>query len=270
MVISAENVPESPPEPLTPSISSTPPSRLRNASMSGLHNIDIPFNMTWGRHQFLRCLNINRRGEIITHNRKSNLIETSANLPEQVRLDETQVRISDAVVMTDTTNQSEPNHQSDDLRERDHIPPSISPLSVTRRTRRVPILKIPCCNVSPPPPTPAAAPLRKSTGKRSVRLLYDNASPPPPPPPLLRKCARKRSVRLMSDNLEKLEKPEHCPKISISLSRKEIEEDFYTLTGLPPCRRAKKRPRAIKKQLDQLLPGSLLPSITPSKYDVPD
>ncbi|XP_020591518.1 uncharacterized protein LOC110032285 [Phalaenopsis equestris] len=231
MIIPSENVPASPPESPTPSVSSTPPSRLRNAFMSGLHNIDIPFHRTWGRHQVLRCLNTDRK---------------------------------------DTINQSERNHQSDDLRERNHIPPSNSPSIVTRpcnrrRTRRVPILKIPCSDVSPPPPP---APLRKSMRKRSVRLIYDNASPPPPPPtPLSRKSVRKRSVRLMPDNLEKRE---HCPKISISLSRKEIEEDYYTLTGLPPCKRPKKRPRVIKKQLDQLLPGSLLPSITPSKYDVPD
>lgn len=39
-------------------------------------------------------------------------------------------------------------------------------------------------------------------------------------------------------------------KFSISLSREEIEEDIFALTGAKPSRRPKKRSRAVQKQLD--------------------
>ncbi|KAJ0914200.1 hypothetical protein HanPSC8_Chr06g0235901 [Helianthus annuus] len=57
-------------------------------------------------------------------------------------------------------------------------------------------------------------------------------------------------------------------KFSISLSRDEIEEDIFSLTGLKPSRRPKKRPRTVQKQLDTLFPGLWLGSITADSYKV--
>ncbi|KAL4585812.1 hypothetical protein LXL04_010438 [Taraxacum kok-saghyz] len=59
-------------------------------------------------------------------------------------------------------------------------------------------------------------------------------------------------------------------KFSIPLSRGEIEEDIFLLTGSKPSRRPKKRPRAIQKQLDNLFPGLWLDSITADSYKVPE
>lgn len=42
----------------------------------------------------------------------------------------------------------------------------------------------------------------------------------------------------------------HKQKFSIALSRDEIEEDIFSLTGSKPSRRPKKRPRTVQKQLD--------------------
>ncbi|KAK9051584.1 hypothetical protein SSX86_028211 [Deinandra increscens subsp. villosa] len=58
------------------------------------------------------------------------------------------------------------------------------------------------------------------------------------------------------------------PRISIALSRGEIEEDVSFLTGSKPSKRPKKRPRAIQKQLDNLFPGLWLDSITVDSYKV--
>ncbi|KAL8235628.1 hypothetical protein R6Q59_016709 [Mikania micrantha] len=57
-------------------------------------------------------------------------------------------------------------------------------------------------------------------------------------------------------------------KFSIALSRHEIEEDIFSLTGLKPSRRPKKRPRSVQKQLDTLFPGLWLGSITSDSYKV--
>ncbi|XP_052211132.1 uncharacterized protein LOC127813979 [Diospyros lotus] len=57
-------------------------------------------------------------------------------------------------------------------------------------------------------------------------------------------------------------------KFSVSLSRQEIEEDIFAITGSKPARKPKKRARAVQKQLDNLFPGLWLTSITPDLYKV--
>ncbi|KAM3198020.1 hypothetical protein ACQJBY_073234 [Aegilops geniculata] len=61
------------------------------------------------------------------------------------------------------------------------------------------------------------------------------------------------------------------PRFSSTLSAEEIEEDVYALTGARPRRRPRRRrPRAVQKQLDMLLPGAWLSEITAEFYRVPD
>lgn len=47
-----------------------------------------------------------------------------------------------------------------------------------------------------------------------------------------------------------LERKERKMKLWISLSREEIEEDVYALTGSKPARRPRKWPKNVQKQLD--------------------
>ncbi|GLU00388.1 hypothetical protein SLE2022_177650 [Rubroshorea leprosula] len=66
------------------------------------------------------------------------------------------------------------------------------------------------------------------------------------------------------------EKKEKKPKFSISLTREEIDDDIFAMTGSRPSRRPKKRAKNVQKQLDCIFPGLWLPSITPDSYKVPD
>ncbi|KAF7132153.1 hypothetical protein RHSIM_Rhsim09G0105900 [Rhododendron simsii] len=59
-------------------------------------------------------------------------------------------------------------------------------------------------------------------------------------------------------------------RFSVSLSRREIEEDFRALTGNRPPRRPKKRPKIVQKELDILFPGLWLTEVTADMYKVPD
>ncbi|XP_058091494.1 uncharacterized protein LOC131237630 [Magnolia sinica] len=59
-------------------------------------------------------------------------------------------------------------------------------------------------------------------------------------------------------------------KFSISLSRDEIEEDFFVITGSKPARRPKKRAKIVQRQLDGVFPGFWLSEITADTYRVPD
>ncbi|KAL9372415.1 hypothetical protein Peur_034659 [Populus x canadensis] len=57
-------------------------------------------------------------------------------------------------------------------------------------------------------------------------------------------------------------------KFSISLSKREIEEDFLEMVRIRPPRRPKKRPRIVQKNLDSIFPGLWLAEITPDSYKV--
>lgn len=59
-------------------------------------------------------------------------------------------------------------------------------------------------------------------------------------------------------------------KFWIALSRDEIEEDIYSMTGFKPSRKTKKRARAVQKQIDNLFPGQWLVGISPESYKGPD
>ncbi|KAL5571668.1 hypothetical protein UlMin_021265 [Ulmus minor] len=76
--------------------------------------------------------------------------------------------------------------------------------------------------------------------------------------------SRSRAVAAEAKTAEKKQ------KFSITLSKEEIEEDIFVLTGSKPARRPKKRARIIQKQLDHLFPGLWLASINPDSYRVPD
>lgn len=65
-------------------------------------------------------------------------------------------------------------------------------------------------------------------------------------------------------------KVEEKRRLWISLSREEIEEDVYALTGSRPARKAKKRPKTVQKQLDNLFPGLYLVGLTADAYRVHD
>ncbi|XP_050236425.1 uncharacterized protein LOC126686428 [Mercurialis annua] len=69
---------------------------------------------------------------------------------------------------------------------------------------------------------------------------------------------------------DKKDKEKKKVKFSIPLTKEEIEEDVYALTGLKPARRPKKRAKHVQKQLDCLFPGLWLASVTPEDYRVPD
>ncbi|XP_021298908.1 uncharacterized protein LOC110427684 [Herrania umbratica] len=66
------------------------------------------------------------------------------------------------------------------------------------------------------------------------------------------------------------EKKSPRPKFSVSLSKKEIEEDFMVMAGHRPLRRPKKRPRYVQNQLDSLFPGLWLTEVTVGSYKVPE
>ncbi|KAL5748436.1 hypothetical protein ACOSP7_025477 [Xanthoceras sorbifolium] len=69
-----------------------------------------------------------------------------------------------------------------------------------------------------------------------------------------------------NNHVEKKEKN----KFWLALSRDEIEEDVFIMTGSRPARRPRKRPKNVQKQLDAVFPGLWLVGATVDAYRVTD
>ncbi|XAR54920.1 hypothetical protein NMG60_11030255 [Bertholletia excelsa] len=57
-------------------------------------------------------------------------------------------------------------------------------------------------------------------------------------------------------------------KFWITLSREEIEEDIYSMTGGKAARRPRKRPKTVQKQVDNVFPGLYLVGLTADSYRI--
>ncbi|KAK1370420.1 hypothetical protein POM88_036512 [Heracleum sosnowskyi] len=57
-------------------------------------------------------------------------------------------------------------------------------------------------------------------------------------------------------------------KLRISLTKEEIEEDLYSLTGSMPSQRPRKRTRAVQKLVDKVFPGLSLDGTSADTYRV--
>jgi hypothetical protein len=76
-------------------------------------------------------------------------------------------------------------------------------------------------------------------------------------------------LRFVGSSSQSGEKKERA-KFSVLLSRQEIEQDFWMITGNKLPRRPKKRPKNIQKDLDMVFPGLWLTEINADIYKVPD
>lgn len=91
----------------------------------------------------------------------------------------------------------------------------------------------------------------------------ENANPPP-------KSARLRGFAEAANGERKEEAEEGKRRLWVSLSKEEIEEDIFAMTGSRPARRPRKRPRNVQKQLDSVFPGLWLVGITADAYRMLD
>ncbi|KAL6322333.1 hypothetical protein AAG906_007886 [Vitis piasezkii] len=62
-------------------------------------------------------------------------------------------------------------------------------------------------------------------------------------------------------------KKEKRMKLSVALSRREIEEDMFAMTGSRLSRKPKKRPKKLQDTVDHLSPAFSLQTVTPSLYN---
>ncbi|KAB2622724.1 hypothetical protein D8674_024906 [Pyrus ussuriensis x Pyrus communis] len=81
-----------------------------------------------------------------------------------------------------------------------------------------------------------------------------------------------KSMRLrgLAEGQSVEKKKKEKSKFWIALSKEEIEEDVFVMTGSRPSRRPKKRPKNVQKQLDSIFPGLWLVGVTADAYKSAD
>ncbi|CAL9183759.1 unnamed protein product [Musa hybrid cultivar] len=243
MVISAETAPRLP-EPSVESASAvetgaTPSPGVTQGSL--LHNFSFPILKTWGRHRVLRCMSVNGKGEAVAGGRRR-----SAPCPKPAW---PRIRASAESGDGDDPGIEEVREKLlvhlREAADRMKLVVPLLPKSGNLKAAPEPTPE-PEVRVDPEVDTssaPAAVPwnLRKRRGAARATMEIERHLGSSPPG-----AAEKRTVRLRSEDSERRERP----KFSISLTREEIDEDIYAVTGCRARRRPRKRARVVQKRLD--------------------
>lgn len=184
-----------------------------------LHNFSFP-HLKWGTQRLLRCVN----------DPNNNNNSSKFNPPQN----DTKPKNNDSINVVQQTIINDLKLASNDLKvsifNDDAAIASASASVVVAsnggairpwnlRTRRA------ACKAPPPPPPPIPP-------REEGRRFFDVGSSSPSP---------KKKMKMIGN--EKV-------KFSVSLSKEEVEQDFWALLGTRPPRRPRKRPRIVQRQLD--------------------
>ncbi|KAG0492999.1 hypothetical protein HPP92_006397 [Vanilla planifolia] len=220
-----------------------PTAAKRGKSQSHLHrDISLLVQKPWAGHRLLHCDSGEENGKVVAEKRRS----TSPNQErDQLR---PVPRIGDPGISA----VGEDDVVLEELRLKlmGHLREVADRMNLDVRPADPTIVAV---DVAAPDPAPlngaseAAIPWTLRTRRASQRL-----------------AATERVLPTRSADVEK-KAPQ---KFSVSLSKEEIDEDVFALTGSRPRRRPKKRPRIVQRQLDAIFPGLWLSEITPESYRV--
>ncbi|KAK1412060.1 hypothetical protein QVD17_33016 [Tagetes erecta] len=239
-------------------------------SLKPLHNFDLPC-LKWGNQKVLRCMKVDSKDvdrKMMTENgggvrrrdrfRSSDDRKFSSSEKMKTRVGDGEIEATREKLMFDF--QTEVGKMKDAILKGSFIDPTPPATAVTEPTAAA---------------TTSSSPAERPWNLRTRRAAYKAYSPSngddrkPNVSPVRNECNKSPIHRHGGDVTGSGEKRDR-PKFSVSLSRRELEEDFTAMTGRRLPRKPKKRPRAIQKQLDTLFPGLWLTEITGDLYRVPD
>ncbi|VFQ99088.1 unnamed protein product [Cuscuta campestris] len=238
-----------------------------------LHNFTLPCELKWGSRKFLRCVKLDSNGEIAALHRRSNGLSAPHPLlgrvaPSAARSNE---RLKREAAGSSRKFESYADGGIASVREKlmfdlqtaaDQIKDAILREGLKEELHHRPAVDGGGEQKLSPPESAAADPNKprslrtRRTTAGSTRNLNASPSRGEPASPIVLNgqpaVGQKRG------------------KLSVPLSRQEIEEDFMAIVGHRPARRPKKRSKLVQKNLDTLFPGLWLSEITPDLYKVPD
>lgn len=191
-----------------------------------LHNFSLP-PMKWGAQRFLRCVNtdhspLNRNSPQTDPNRKNHEPIVRERFMGDLTVAATKLKVS---IFEENGNGNGNGNADADASLVGASNGAIRPWNL--RTRRA------ACK-APPPPSPVPPPPVRDEGRR----FLDVGSSSPSSPVMM--MMKKKKMVMVNEKV----------KFSVSLSKEEIEQDFWALAGTRPPRRPKKRPRIVQRQLN--------------------
>lgn len=217
-----------------------------------LHNFSFPC-LKWGNQRTLRCVNENNSNN--NNNNPSLKNNESIDVVRQRIMGDLKIAAKKLKVsifeengaVNDVTNvNAHVGHVGNNVVANDVVgngdSNAVRPWNL--RTRRA------ACKAPLVPAMPSSVPVVKDEGRR----FFDVGCSSPSSPLMMKK------KKMVNEN-EKV-------KFSVSLSKEEVEEDFWALVGTRPPRRPKKRSRIVQRQLNTLLPGMWLSEVTADSYKV--
>ncbi|PWA91255.1 hypothetical protein CTI12_AA092920 [Artemisia annua] len=220
-----------------------------NDGMKPLHNFDLPC-LKWGNQKVLRCMNVDRKMKSVVSDDGDHGGDTTVRFREKLMIDfQTEVGKMKDAILRGGGGYPSPAPVS-------HIPATVMMTSSSSpasdrpwnlRTRRGAVLNNEITK-------PARNDVIGGGGGSGGGGGYGGGD----------------VSGTTSGEKREREKEMERAKFSISISRREIEEDFAVMSGRRLPRKPKKRPRYIQKQLDTLFPGLWLSEITADLYRVPD
>lgn len=243
MVISAETTPRRPDTAVASSVAvteATPPRGEAQGSL--LHHFSFPILNTWGNHSALRCMSVNGKEEIVAGGGRR-------STASPVEAPESRIRASETGPGDDPRIEEVREKLMAHLREaadRMNLVVQLLPKGGADEAEPAPEARLETqADVSA---VPAALPWNLRTRRGAARA----------PMEIQRHLSvRPQAVWRRSEDAERRE----WPKFSISLTREEIEEDIYAMTGCRAPRRPRKRAKVIQKQLDVSAFAPTFPSI---------
>ncbi|KAG9450609.1 hypothetical protein H6P81_010574 [Aristolochia fimbriata] len=228
-----------------------------------LHNFSMPC-LKWGNQKLLRCMRVNRNGEIIRSPLNGAQSDGNRQSAPELR------------TFRRTASASPPSKPTPSMSGKSLAAGKDPDLGIEEiRAKLLVHLRTAAKKIKFQVPEEAeeeessARPwnlrTRRAACKAPDEIGEVRREIPPSPPENQPKSTRLRTAAA-DKNGEKKERR----KFSVALAKDEIEEDFFIMTGSKPPRRPKKRARVIQKQLDMTFPGLWLSEVTPDIYKVPD
>ncbi|MED6205659.1 hypothetical protein PIB30_019781 [Stylosanthes scabra] len=214
-----------------------------------LHNFSLPC-LKWGSQKFLRCVNapsnittINSQPSSSSPDRRSSRLQSKPQIePSRLPKRKSNQNFDGVPGMKLKVSNFEDGGGGGE-----EGGGGVSNRPWNLRTRRA------ACK-APPSASPQAQALITQTGSEEGNKLFDVGGSSS------HYQVKDKKVMMMMMN--------ERSKFSVSLSKEEVEQDFWGLVGTRPPRRPKKRPRIVQRQLDTLFPGLWLTEVNADCYKV--
>ncbi|XP_077210638.1 uncharacterized protein LOC143846107 [Tasmannia lanceolata] len=259
-----------------------------------LHNFSMPF-LKWGNQKHLRCMKVNQNGDIISPDLRSSASEAESDGGKRAYSENQSSRnhFSSSIpskkfqplerfrIGSSGKSEREADDGIEEIRAKllVHLRSAAKkmkfqvPESGEGEESVVKKMKFPVPENGDGEEESAARPwnlrTRRAACKAPNEIRGDSRRqviiPQKEPSENLMKSQRLRSFA----DLQTVENKERR-KFSVLLTRDEIEEDFFVMTGSRPSRRPKKRAKIIQRQLDACFPGLWLSEVTLDSYKVED